>query len=169
MSKEPFWCKIFGFVFPKRFFKPPFPASLGGHGGKLLSQCPRACPLEFGHGKASQANGWHWWSIWERGRNFCFQLGFQKRQKAEGFRITYSNPFSHLYLRLTQKWPMPSPADGLAIKHTAAHTWHSSISARQPPQSRSHLYVFGAGMWEWVEGPGCEKHPQMFYKKKANL
>lgn len=103
-------------------------------------------PMEFGHGKASQANGWHWWSIWEPGKNFCFQFGFQKRQKAKSFRITYSNPFSHLYLRLTQKWPLLSPADGLAIKHTAAHTWHSSISARQPPQSRSHLYVFGAGM-----------------------
>lgn len=32
-------------MFPKSFFKPPFPASLGGHGGKLLSQCPRTCSL----------------------------------------------------------------------------------------------------------------------------
>lgn len=64
---------------------------------------------------------------------------------------------------------MPSLTDGLAIKHTAAHTWHSSVRASQPPKSRSHFYFLGAGMWEWVEGPGCEKAPQMFYKKEVNL
>lgn len=165
-----YWCKNFGLMFPQNRFstRSVFSSQPGRAVGE--KQCFSACSPTWDP-KMEQHNNQM------GGTNRAFEnlegafvsnSAFKRGKRPRAF-IFCSNPFSHPYLRLKQKWPTLSPADGLAIKHAAAHTWHCSVRASQPPKSRSHFYFLGAGMREWVEGPGYEQPPQMFHKKEVNL